>query len=147
MGTKKKKLTSIGTYILGGRGTPILERDLGRWSEWLEQSENRVLKQDTLSSGVRVSTVFVGIDYNFNFYRSGRPLLWETMIFGGHHDGYCQRYATRKDALAGHGIALKAANDKSSGGRHPRSSKSNLRDKRHPRQRRRGTVLRKSADQ
>src|SRR5213594_3439639 len=35
------------------------------------------LKHDTLSRGVRVSTVFLGIDYNFNFYRSGRLLLWE----------------------------------------------------------------------
>src|ERR1700730_7109659 len=109
MGTKKKKLTSIGTYILGGRGTPILERDFGRWSEWLEESENRVVKHDTLSCGVRVSTVFVGIDYNFNFYRSGRPLLWETMIFGGHHDSYCQRYATREEALAGHVTAVQIA--------------------------------------
>ena len=145
MGTSKKKLTGIGTYILDAQGNAVLERDFGRWSDWYERSENRVLKHDTPFRGVRVSTIFLGIDHNFNFNRSGPPLLWETMIFGGHHDGYCERYATREDALAAHGIALKAAKDKSPAGRHPRSSKSNLRDKRNPRQRRRGTVLRKPA--
>ncbi len=53
MGTRKKKLAGLGTYILDDQGTPILERDLVRWSDWYERSKNRVLKHDTLSRGVR----------------------------------------------------------------------------------------------
>src|ERR1700738_1927716 len=109
MRTSKKKFTGIGTYILDDQCNAVLERDFGRWSDWFGRSKNRVLKHNMVSRGVRVSTVFLGIDYNFNFYRSGPPLLWETMIFGGHHDRYCQRYATREEALAGHVTAVQIA--------------------------------------
>jgi hypothetical protein len=55
--------------------------------------------------------VFLGFDYNFS--GNGPPLLWETMIFGGRHDRTCQRYASCKDALAGHVRAVEFAKDKS----------------------------------
>jgi hypothetical protein len=104
---KTKKRRALGTYILDNRGQPVVERDVLRWWDWFEQAENRVVRQDEVGRGVSVSTVFLGLDYNF--WERGRPLLWETMIFGGRHDKYCRRYATREDALAGHACAVKIA--------------------------------------
>lgn len=49
---------------------------------------------------VKVSTVWLGIDYNFG--GSERPLIFETMVFGGEHDELCHRYSTEAEALAGH---------------------------------------------
>jgi hypothetical protein len=97
-------------YILDDQGNPIPEPDLRRWEEWFACFENRALKHDTVSRSARVSTVFVGLDYNF--WRKGPPLLWETMILGGRHGGTCERYASRKDAVAGHVRALEIARGK-----------------------------------
>lgn len=105
------KHPGLAFYILDGRGNPVREPDPARWEEWFTGSDNRVLKHDTVSRAVRVSTVFLGFDYNFS--GKGPPLLWETMIFGGRHDRTCQRYASRKDALAGHARALVIAKGKS----------------------------------
>lgn len=49
-----------------------------------------------------VSTVFLGLDHQFD---DGPPLLFETMIFGGKHDDYCERYATIEEARDGHRVA------------------------------------------
>ena len=46
-----------------------------------------------------VSTVWVGIDMG---YRNDPPVIFETMIFGGEHDQFCERYCTKESALAGH---------------------------------------------
>jgi hypothetical protein len=48
----------------------------------------------------RVSTVFLGLDHNF--FGSGPPLLYETLVFGGSMDSEMRRYATRAEALVGH---------------------------------------------
>ena len=50
-----------------------------------------------------VSTVFLGLDHAWN---SDVPVLWETMIFGGEHDQYQERYTSHEDALEGHKKAL-----------------------------------------
>jgi hypothetical protein len=44
--------------------------------------------------------VFLGIDHQLS--PSGPPLLFETMVFGGEHDSYQERYSTRKQAVQGH---------------------------------------------
>lgn len=51
----------------------------------------------------RVSTVFLSLDHNWG---DGPPILFETMIFGGEHDGYQERYRTWEEAEEGHEIAL-----------------------------------------
>jgi hypothetical protein len=48
---------------------------------------------------VEVSTVFLSFDHGSG---DGPPLLFETMIFGGEHADYQERYSTRAEALAGH---------------------------------------------
>jgi hypothetical protein len=66
---------------------------------------------DTVFRSVRVSTVFLGFDFNFS--GKGPPLFCETMIFGGRHDRTYQRYASRKEAVAGHVRAVEIAKGKS----------------------------------
>lgn len=62
-----------------------------------------------------VSTVWVGLDMG---YTGDPPIIFETMIFGGDHDEFCERYATKEAALAGHDrvvAALRAGKDPSRG--------------------------------
>lgn len=47
-----------------------------------------------------VSTVFLSLDHNFTF--RGPPILFETLVFGGEHDGLMQRYSTWDEAALGH---------------------------------------------
>lgn len=47
-----------------------------------------------------VSTVFLGLDHDFG--RTGRPVLFETMVFGNHGDEQCVRYHTLDEAISGH---------------------------------------------
>lgn len=51
-----------------------------------------------------VSTVFLGVDHGF---AGGPPVLWETMIFGGTHDQYQERYTSLAAAKEGHKRAVK----------------------------------------
>lgn len=52
---------------------------------------------------IRVSTVFLHMDHNWD---GGTPVLFETMIFGGEHDGFQERYCTWDEAVIGHQKAL-----------------------------------------
>ena len=91
-------------YILVN-GEPVEADDLHGWARWYEaHSDERVVQQDIVGDGVKVSTVFLGLNHNFG--KDGPPVLWETMIFGGPHDEYQQRYTSKADALAGHATAL-----------------------------------------
>jgi hypothetical protein len=49
---------------------------------------------------VKVSTVWVGLDLGMGLGK--RPVIYETMVFGGHYDQFQDRYCTREEALAGH---------------------------------------------
>lgn len=88
-------------YILVN-GKPEMCSSLFKWAQWFEKAEGRIVAQDTVGD-VRISTVFLGLDHSFG---SGPPLLWETMIFGGEHDQYQERYSTLDDAMTGHAKAL-----------------------------------------
>jgi hypothetical protein len=74
--------------------------DLLTWAKWYETANRHVA--DDLIGPVRVSTVFLGLDHGF----LGRQLWFETMIFGGEHDGWQDRYETWEQAEAGHRRAL-----------------------------------------
>ena len=54
---------------------------------------------------VSVSTIFLGLDHRY--HGEGEPILWETMIFGGEHDQFQERYTSKADALAGFAKAVK----------------------------------------
>lgn len=78
------------------------------WGRRFETS-NRVVAQ-TIMLGwpwdkFVISTVFLGVDYNF--YRGGKPLFFETMVFRNDlFDADCVRYATWDEADAGHDAML-----------------------------------------
>ena len=79
---------------------------------WIKDVEqHKRVGEEVLSYGdvhLWVSTVFLGIDHNFE--NEGSPLLFETMIFECAPDGavldwselYCRRYATVGEARTGH---------------------------------------------
>lgn len=95
----------IGKYILNRSGEPELCENVIQWARWFENGDARIVASDRVGD-VRVSTVFVGLDHS---YGDGEPLLWETMIFGGPHDGYQNRYTSKADAIVGHATALNIA--------------------------------------
>ena len=93
-------------YTLDGQ-KPVECPDLMKWGTWMETAERRVAKT-VISDEVNVSTVFLGLDHSFG---EGSPLLFETMIFGGEHDQYQDRYETWEQAEAGHEKAVRLATD------------------------------------
>ena len=71
----------------------------------IDRAKSRILDE---IGGVKVSTVFLGLDHRFSdSLEDGPPVLWETMIFGGAHDEHQERYTSRADAIAGHARAVK----------------------------------------
>lgn len=87
-------------YILADK-KPVLITDLMTWAESFEKSNKVVAK--THIGHILVSTVFLGLDHSFG---GQIPILFETMIFGGKHDRYQERYATWKSAERGHEKAV-----------------------------------------
>lgn len=85
-----------GKYILVGK-EPVPEPDLLKWGKWFETAD-RIVRRDEID-GVRISTVFLGLDHAFG---GGVPLLFETMIFGGEHDGYQTRAHSWDEAVGQH---------------------------------------------
>lgn len=90
----------LGHYILNDRGEPEPCNDVRRWARFFEDAEARRVALDYVGEGVEVSTVFLALDHNHAGH--GPPILWETLVFGGPHDGQIWRYASRADAEAGH---------------------------------------------
>lgn len=89
-------------YILRGK-RPVEVDDMLTWGRWFESADRHV-GETQISKYVKVSTVFLGIDHGFD---EDVPILFETMIFGGEHDDYTERYTTWEDAEVGHAKAVK----------------------------------------
>ena len=87
-------------------GEPISHE---QWLALLADDGGRQVAHDVLDDGVEVSTVWLGLDYGFG--HTARPLVYETVIFGGPLEGRGARYATREEALAGHAQAVAQALD------------------------------------
>ena len=67
-------------YAILNEKREVVPVDVVTWGKWFEEHrEDRVVKQEIVG-GVRVSTVFLGLDHSFG---GGDPLWFETMIFGG----------------------------------------------------------------
>lgn len=81
--------------------------DMIEWARWFEANPDaRVVAQHDGPTGVSISTVFLGLDHSWG---GGPPLLFETMIFGGPHDGYQERCSTWAEAEGQHSQAMKLA--------------------------------------
>ena len=83
-------------YILDGHNVVVCD-DLIKWAEWFEVADRTVAR--TKIGVVKISTVFLGLDHQFS---GGKPLLFETLVFGGELDGEMDRYSTWDEALNGH---------------------------------------------
>ena len=93
-------------YILEGHN-PVGVDDIITWGKWFETADRHVAKT-AINDEINVSTVFLGLDHSFG---GGPPLLFETMIFGGEHDQYQDRYETWAQAEIGHEKAVVLASD------------------------------------
>ena len=51
-----------------------------------------------------VSTVWLGFDHGYS--RTGPPIIFETMVFGGPMDGEVWRYSHEAEAAAGHLVVV-----------------------------------------
>lgn len=95
-------LFGLKHWILDDNWNVIECPDLMTWARWFEHG-HRVLAVDCDESDpnrtITVSTVFLGIDHGFG---SDRPILWETLVFGGLLHDEMNRYATKEEALIGH---------------------------------------------
>ena len=89
-------------YILDSNHNPVPVDDIIEWAMQFEHSD-RIVEQTQINDHVRVSTVFLGLDQHWG---GGIPILFETMVFGGEHDGYQRRYSTWDEAVAGHHAAI-----------------------------------------
>lgn len=85
----------------------LVTTDRLTWTLFLEDLARRRVAE-TFVGEIRISTVFLGIDHAFGL---GPPLLFETMVFGGPHDGWLDRYSTWDEAVAGHARVVKRIQD------------------------------------
>lgn len=93
-------------YILDEYGDPV-PMSPGVWTLWHTSPERCRIARDDIGK-VRVSTVFLGIDHDPT---GPEPLLFESVVFGGEHDGWTERHATREAALAAHKEMVEAVRD------------------------------------
>jgi len=75
-------------YILKGK-KPVQVFDMLEWAKW-DEGADKTVKRTVLPDGVIISTVFTGTDSNVS--NALPPMVFETMIEGGEHDMYQERY-------------------------------------------------------
>ena len=96
LGGANVKQTMSGNYILEGK-TPVRCDNMIEWAKWFEKAERHVAQENI--GEVRISTVFLGLDHGWG---EPKPVLFETMVFGGPLDQEQDRYYTWDEAEAGH---------------------------------------------
>lgn len=92
-------------YVLDDNNNAVKAPDMLTGARFMENTERRRVGA-TEKNGVRVSTVFLGLDHS---WVPGQPLLFETMIFGGDHDGHQTRCTTWAEAEQMHAEACELA--------------------------------------
>jgi hypothetical protein len=88
-------------FILDGK-TPVLEPDHTKASRWMIENRDKLVIARTNLLDAYVSTVFLGLNHNLG---PGPPLLFETLVIDGPHDGYRRRCSTWAQAEAQHRAA------------------------------------------
>lgn len=87
----------------------VIPATLYEWGEFLENTHEERIVNKTEINGLRVSTVFLGLDHSFN----GSKHIFETMVFeeNSFHENYCERYSTWEQAEEGHQRAVQWVKD------------------------------------
>lgn len=67
--------------------------------EFVELVSRNNVVASTERGDVAVSTIWLGVNHQ---YGDGPPLIFETMVFGGEHNGYQIRYPNVDEARRGH---------------------------------------------
>jgi len=86
------------------------------WSKWYDEfvgSGKHVIRNDVIkhyNCDITVSTVFLGLDHNFNNVHE-EPILFETMVFGGELNEEQWRWMTKEKAKAGHNLVVQMVLD------------------------------------
>ncbi len=75
------------------------EITMDEWATLFEDKEYKVVRKTTVRKS-EVSTVWLGSDHGYGM--SDKPIIFETMVFGGIWDQFEQRYTTEKLAVLGH---------------------------------------------
>lgn len=97
-----------GRYTMTPGGVPVPEPDLLKWGRWFETRSRIVRVTACPFTGTRVSTVFLGLDHDWNPHPESpdyRPLIFETMVFGSPIvplHGCQARCRSRQEALEQH---------------------------------------------
>lgn len=73
------------------------------YEDWFNGRNHVKVSRDTIGV-VDISTVFLGMDHSYG--DRGPAVLFETMIFGGAHDGWQRRCSTWDEATILHKHAL-----------------------------------------
>lgn len=93
-------------YLLDGKKI-VPCHDVLEWAKKFEFMDRAVSK--TALNYCDVSTVFLGVDHSH--FGIGPHILFETMIFGGEHDQYQERYSTWDEAEKRHNEIVEAINN------------------------------------
>lgn len=81
----------------------VIPASLLEWGEFFENTREERIVNRTEINGLRVSTVFLGLDHSFD----GSLHIFETMVFKKKSEvGYCERYSTWQEAEEGHKRAI-----------------------------------------
>lgn len=91
-------------YILKNKKVVAVD-NLLEWAKWFETA-NRIVGRTYIDKDIKISTVFLSLDHSFE---GEKPLLFETLVFGGELDGERVRYSTWEEAEKGHEIMVKKA--------------------------------------
>ena len=102
-------------YILDRNNQAVPCDDIYQWGGWFEKAslDGRRIVAKTNLGAAEVSTVFLGVDHNFNNWGNEQPeppLLFETMIFGTIielDDGRQWRCSTWAEAVEQHERVVK----------------------------------------
>jgi len=93
-------------YVLDDQNEPIPADTLVADRFLEDQGVRRTVAYDAMLDGSLLSTVFMCLDHCMG--RSDGPVLFESMWFGGPHDGHQRRYKTWTEAEEGHADMLAA---------------------------------------
>lgn len=111
----KKRWAAEFYVIKQGEPVPASAAEFGEWLQHAKETDRRIAATmvqrgvpgtapgDVAGVRVDVSTVFLGLNHAFG---DGEPLLYETMVFGGPHDGRQLRCSTREEAVALHRLTV-----------------------------------------